>query len=417
MNNETNNEEIKETEEQEEQKEEIEEIEESEKELEDHEEFTYTIDNNNINNDYNKDLDEKKTYIYIMIGFSILVVIIIILILLVNGSKKGTDNYSQIESKLVAGAKNYYEKYPDKLPTIDGNKESVTAETLIENSYLKPFSEMTKEKTSCTGYVDVYKNGESYAYFPFLNCGTTYKSKKLSEKIIEENTTTTGDGIYNINGEYIFRGEYPNNYLKFNNEMWQIIKINKDGSIKVILTESKMEKVVWDDRYNNDKNGYFGINNFRISRILEKLNEIYDNNTYINEENKKLLVKQDWCIGKISADSTPISQLNVCGDIFNSSYIGLINVEEILQPSLDTSCQNSFDISCTNYNYFNIINTGWTLNANEINSYMVYTSDGGAISNRNASTTSIIRPVININGDVLFESGEGTKEKPYIIEK
>lgn len=411
MNNEEN---IKENIEQSEEIEEAE-VDESESELGDQEEFTYTVDNNNINNDYNKNSDEKKSYIYMMIGFIILVIIIVVLVIFVNKSNNSGDAYTEIENKLVTGAKNYYEKYPDQLPLIDGNKESVTAETLIENSFLKPFSEMVEEGVSCTGYVNVFKNEDEYAYFPFLNCGVEYKSIKLQDKIIEDNITTTGDGLYSVNDEYIFRGEYPNNYVKFNNKTWQIIKINADGSIKIILNEGKMEKVIWDDRYNNDRNGYIGINNFRVSRILESLNQLYDDNTYVDEKNKTLLVKQDWCIGKIGEESTPLSELNLCSDVYSNLYVGIVNVEEVLQASLDSTCQNSFDISCTNYNYMNSINTGWTLNTSSNNSYSVFTSDGGAVSIRNASTNNVLRPVININGNVLYESGDGTIETPYII--
>ncbi len=385
-----------------------------EKIIKDQEEFTYTVDNNNINGDYNKD-DNNKSYIYIFIGVLILFIIIITLVVVVNKKQKKSAGYSTVESKLVKGAEKYYQKYPEKLPKED-DPVSVTAETLIESSTLKPFSEMVDKETTCTGYVNVYKIGEEYSYYPYLNCGTKYKSMKLNERIIEENLVTEKDGLYKENEQYIFKGEYPNNYIKFNNSTWRILKINEDKSIKIILIDKKPEKNVWDDRFNDEKSNYVGKNNFRQSRILEKLIEVYDNNKYINKENKKLLTKHNWCIGKIPEANTRIDTLNICSDTYNETYIGLITVDEVLKPSLDNNCKEIYDISCTNYNYLFTINTGWTLNTNSSNTYTAFTSNGGTISIKNASNSSIIRPVVNLNKDILYKSGNGTIETPYVID-
>lgn len=389
-------------------------IDESEEdEIENHEEFTYTIDNNNINNDYNS--SEKKSYVFALIGFIILILIIVTIIVIVNSRKDSTTAYSTIETKLLEGAKSYYNKYQDQLPIIEGNYVTVNAETLIENSYLKPFKEMVDEEISCTGYVNVFKTEKDYAYFPYLNCGTEYQTLKLNNKIIEDNIVKDNDGLYEINGEYVFRGEYPNNYVKFSNQIWRIIKINEDGSIKLVYADKKTEKVVWDDRYNTDKSEYVGKNDFRLSRILEKLNEIYSDETYIKNDDKELLVKHDWCIGKISEADTQISSFNSCDDIYNELYIGLLNIDEVLIPSLDENCKNIYDQSCTNYNYLYEINTGWTLNASSERSHIVFYSSYGAVYPKTTSTSSSVRPVININGNILYTSGNGTKETPYII--
>lgn len=389
-------------------------IEESEEnELEDQEEFTYTVDNNNINNDYNS--NDKKSYVFALIGLIILILIIVVIVVIVNNGKNSDTTYSTIETKLLEGAKSYYNKYPDELPIIEGNYVTINAETLIENSYLKPFTEMVDEEVNCSGYVNVFKTEQDYAYFPYLNCGTEYETLKLNDKIIEDNIVTSNDGLYKVKNEYVFRGEYPNNYVKFSNQIWRIIKINEDGSIKLVYADKKTEKVVWDDRYNTDKSEYVGKNDFRLSRILEKLNEIYLDDTYIENNDKKLLVKYNWCIGKISENDTQISGFNSCDDIYSDLYIGLLNIDEVLIPSLDENCKNIYDQSCTNYNYLYEINTGWTLNASSERSHIVFYSSYGAVYPKSASTSSSVRPVININGNVLYTSGNGTKETPYII--
>ena len=311
----------------------VEEVEETEEleELDDNEEFTYTVDNNNVSNDYNKNY-EKNSYIYIFVGFIILLIIIITLVVIVNQKNKKISGYSDIESKMIIAAKKYYEKYPEQLPQMENVPMSIDAEKLIQNSFLKPFSEMVEANVECTGTVKVYKNDDIYSYFPYLNCGTNYKSEKLKDKIIEESLVTDGSGLYKMDNDYIFRGEYPNNYVKFNGEIWRIIKINDDGSIKLLLTEKKPEKLAWDDRFNNDRNGNTGKNDFKISRILENLKKSYEENKYISKDNKELLVKKNWCIGKVSEDGTPIANINVCNDLYENLYIGLLTVDEVLIP-------------------------------------------------------------------------------------
>ena len=39
------------------------------------------------------------------------------------------------------------------------------------------------------------------------------------------------------NGRYIYRGQSPNNYVEFNNELWRIIAKETDGTYKIIRDE------------------------------------------------------------------------------------------------------------------------------------------------------------------------------------
>ncbi len=378
--------------------------------------FTYTIDNNNVNNDYNKNTyDDNKSFIYIFIGLFILIFIIVLLIILANRNSNKISGYNDIESRMVSGAKKYYEKNNESLPIMDGGSVTISTDTLIENSFLKPFSEMVDEGVSCSGYVSVFKNNDNYAYFPYLNCGDEYESLRLSQKIVDSGIVTSGDGLYKLDDRYVFRGEYPNNYVKFNDKIWRIIGINNDGSIKMIYFDGKVERSVWDDRYNSSRDSYVGINDFRVSRLLEYLKKIYEDNTYISKNNKVLLVKHDWCIGKVSENDALISSLNICSDVYSDLYIGTVQVDDVLIPSIDSSCSNINDIECTNYNYFYTINTGWTLNSSSDKSYIAFSSNNGAISAKNTSVDNYVRPVININSNILYKSGLGTVDDPYVI--
>ena len=250
-----------------------EDIEDNDEELDEGETFTYKIDNNNHSSSSD---DSLKSIIYISVGVILLVTIIVVLIIFVNKGNSKTHEYSDIESRMTSGASKYYAKHSDLLPVNEGNSISIDASTLIENSYLKPFSEMVKEGVSCSGSVSVTKTGNEYVYFPYLDCGSSYKSELLSSKIIENSTVTGGDGLYNYNDYYVFRGEYPKNYVKFDDKKWRIIRINNDNSLKLLMVDEKLDKSVWDDRYNASKDNNYGINDFSVSRILEFLKSEFD---------------------------------------------------------------------------------------------------------------------------------------------
>lgn len=385
----------------------------SEEEL-DNESFTYKIDNNNVGNDYNRNSSSNGSIMYIIAGAAILILIIVFLVIVANKGSKKAGSYSKVESDMISAAKSYYKKNVESLPTTDGGYVTVSADTLIENSYLKPFSEMVDKGVSCSGNVKVYKIGEEYSYFPYLNCGSDYESVTLSKKI-SSSIVTSGDGLYLYGDRYIFRGEYPNNYIKFNDSVWRIIGINNDGSVKMVFADKKAERYAWDDRYNSEKDGYYGINNFRVSRILQYLERMYEKNLYVDKDNRGLLVKHDWCIGKVSQSGVPISSLSLCNDVYSDLYIGAVQIDDVLLPSLDSKCTSIYDTECTNYNYFYTINTGWTLNACADDTFNVFNSVSGTISYKRASNENFIRPVINLNSDVLYKSGTGTSEDPYVI--
>ena len=141
-----------------------------------------------------------------------------------------------------------------------------------------------------------------------------------------------------------------------------------------------------------------------------------EENKYISKDNKELLVKKNWCIGKVSEDGTPIANINVCNDLYENLYIGLLTVDEVLIPSLDNNCTNLFDGSCSNYNYFAEINVGWTLTTG-LKTHTVFSANEAEIEVRTASLINTTRPVININSDILYKNGDGTQDNPYIIGK
>ena len=98
------------------------------------------------------------------------------------------------------------------------------------------------------------------------------------------NNTSDESGLYSSTATnsgdptYYFRGNVTNNYVTFANLTWKIIRINEDGTVKLIL---------------NDRVGGEG-------KVFNSINNIYDSMYYSNASNAKVLV-DDWYQTNIEA--------------------------------------------------------------------------------------------------------------------
>lgn len=359
-----------------------------------------------------KNLD-KKTLLYLGIaGGSIVVLIIFLAILKI--AVGGRVNSKQFESRLKNAAVAYYENYPDKLPKISGNKVTISIDELVKSGNLKSLDKLLDKGLTCEGNVNVSNNNGYYLYQPIIKCSDDYETNLLYKQILKDNpVVTSGNGLYQMGDYHLFRGENLNNYVKFADMNFQIVKINSDNTIKMILIDN-IETTVWDDRYNIEKDDAVGKNDYTISRIKDKLNNYFDNNEYFDKENKALIVPQTLCIGARNENSTINDGSIECAKKIENQPLGLLQVNEYMLASIEPTCKYLYDSQCTNYNYLANISNTWTLTPNSKNTYQVYKIAGYVYSN-NASINAQPKFVITISSDALFDKGTGTEEDPYIL--
>ena len=344
----------------------------------------------------------------IILGSIVAIFVIFVFVKLIIGSRI---EYSEVESRMIIAAKNYYKSNADKLPTVSGGKVSVSADTLIENGFLKDLTKLVKDKDAkCTGEVTVTNNNDLLFYSASLNCGKYYETRKL-KNVLTENVVTSGNGIYNINGEYIFRGDNVNNFITFADRLWRIIKINDDGSIRIIDVTNYYE-TSWDDRYNSDLENYEGINDYRVSRLKEKLEEVY-NNGELTDDQKSLIVNKNLCVGKRSIDETNNSGSVECSDVVENQPLLLPQPNEFALASLDSKCSKPSDPKCTNYNYMaDLKHSTWSAIADSETSYKAFKINKSVFLSR-TNNYSYITLVTTINPNVNYVSGDGTENNPY----
>ncbi|MDE5587211.1 MAG: hypothetical protein K2I72_02435 [Bacilli bacterium] len=363
------------------------------------------------------DIGIKK--IGIIIGvFAAVIVIIVVGLKLFNSFFAGT-SYSKIETTMVEAAKAYYEKNPKMLPQMPGGIVTVSSNNLTSNGHMKELSTYTKKidsSLSCTGNVSVTNINGKYRYTPNLNCGDKYKTSTLVGYIRnQEPLVTSGQGLYELNGGYVFRGDSPNNFVKFANHKWYITKIS-DDYVYLMFADRADFRSVWDDRYNVERGTNSGINDYLVSRVRTYLENLYNSDQLFSNNDKMLLTPFNLQVGNRGLSDIANDGSIEGSVIVENSYIGILPVYDYINASIDSSCNSAQSNSCANYNYMSYFDFPWWLsNGNRDTTHQAYKISNGTLNSGTANQDSRVLPVVRLVKDALYVSGDGTEADPYVI--
>ena len=352
---------------------------------------------------------DAKYRIFVIVGIMIVVFILMIAIASLFTSHKMS--FDGIEQKMKSAAQSYYADRKEQLPTQDGGSITVTVDTLVKAKKMKTLDELSKVK-ECTGSVKVLNNNGFYLYLPYLDCGENYQTSTIYSKIVNpSNIVASGNGLYQIGDEYVFRGEYVNNYVTFAGKSWRIIKVNADHSLRLINVD-KSEKYVWDNRYNSATGDSDGINNYLVSRIRDRVVDTYNNNKFLNDTERSYIVSHDVCIGKRTINDN--SQVE-CSSLLEDQPLALPRASEIVLASIDPQCTNITSMNCVNYNWMaKLQQEFWTVTADSTSTNYVYRI-GRIARKTKASDEAALYVVLHLSGDLSYVSGDGSQDSPYII--
>ena len=269
-----------------------------------------------------------------------------------------------------------------------------------------------------------------------------------------------------------YYGSNPNNYVRFNNELWRIIGIF-GNNVKLVRSE-KIGNLSWDSSDSAINNGY-GINQwgestyedgttYEGSDLMQYLNKMYyggettitcygsaNNGTTtcptnkLDSTSKALIDNYTWNLGGVISASDTVAFYKaergtvngkICtgGDGCNDTvkrttewpgYIGLPYATDYAYASGESICetnmvkQDSNNVYiCKNDNWMFKNTWYWTISpfANSGHSRFVWrvNSDGRVISNY-AEYGGPVFPAIYLKSNILIESGKGTSDNPYIL--
>ena len=190
-----------------------------------------------------------------------------------------------------------------------------------------------------------------------------------------------GDGLYISAGNYLYKGDVKDNYVKFNGMLWRIIKINTDKSVEMILDD------------------YINILPWNKESTELKKSDIYKylNTDFINSLDKSKLAPMNICEDKI----TDLSKIT-CDSQSSDTFVRLLDVTGFLNTVRDKKTFLSSDEEIY-----------WL---NDYNEGKVWHTNGSNVSMSDANTFYEIRPVVKLKSEIIYKEGKGTKDEPYIID-
>lgn len=364
----------------------------------------------------------KKMIIMLATVVGVILVLIIIIMLFVGGGSKKL-SYSEIEDKIVTAGQDYYSDNASQLPK-EGTTE-LDVSTLVSGGYINDLSKYTEKGVTCSGKLYVTKNPDNYSYRSKINCGTSYNTISISEKI-KENVVTNGNGLYEVEQvdpnntnstmkAYIFRGDNVNNYIKVGDYLWQAVKVFDDGKIQV-LGSTELARSNWDDRYNVETDHYYGINDYKVSRVKEFILSDVVNNKESFLKIKSLITTHSACVANRSLSDTSKDGSSECREVLENQYFSLLPVYDFMNASLDQNCVKALDDSCYNYNYlaYDYSNDWWTGTGVSDDSEQVYYVHD-KLDSSYAYSNKALRLMAYMDANVSYVSGTGSAIDPYIV--
>ena len=283
----------------------------------------------------------------------------------------------------------------------------------------------------------------------------------------EVDIVSGGNGLYKDeyeSGRLIYRGQNPDNYIMFNDELWRIVAKEADGTYKIIRNDTLANRAFDEKNHRSTENNSYcqnptsgcgvyaavsgtfsspsGSQSGTVtedSSIKIYLNEDYYTNN-INSTAKGQMISHSFNIGAVenlnqSGSQADSIEKNIAGEKMYqwTGNVGLANVSDILKASTNPLCTSATTSMNGTYecnsNYLLDRGTAsslyyWTINAFSYesggDSYQVWigfvNSSDASVHYFFASRSSSYapRPVVFLKSDTTL-SGSGTSEDPFTI--
>lgn len=222
-------------------------------------------------------------------------------------------------------------------------------------------------------------------YYKIFNPKTTATDSTLLSIAIPKTSEIVynNNGLYHLNGSYLYKGDVKNNYVLFSNMLFRIVKMTYGGSIDLVLDEPINTLAYSKNFATYDKSD---INKYLDEYFLKYLDKDYLENSSI-------------CLDKVN-DISKLSKK--CNNSIDNISVRLLDINTFLNTYTDTS-------------YLTTENDSLWLN--NISEDKVWNTNGYNISSSDISSYYDIKPVITLKYNVKKISGNGTIDNPYIIQK
>ena len=249
------------------------------------------------------------------------------------------------------------------------------------------------------------------------------------------NNTSDASGLYKStatntgNPTYYFRGNVNNNYVSFAGQTWRIVRVNEDGTIRIVMQDgiNSNANIAFNSNYNNYTYMYY--TNSQAKTTLESW---YQTNIGSKADLAKNVASGAYYCEQAKAKRDSSGTSGNANMILYSSYtpdfkcssngngkgvvnasVGLLNYDEVVYAG------GYYGQSNSNYYLNNPAIFWWTMSPAGFSgslSTVWYVDTTGYFNNGRVNATLRLRAVLILNADTQISGGNGTKENPFVVE-
>ena len=242
--------------------------------------------------------------------------------------------------------------------------------------------------------------------------------------LYKSTATNTGDPTY------YFRGNVENNYVSFAGFTWRIVRINEDGTVRIIMQDgiNNNTQYVFNSNYNSYNYMYY-----TNSEAKTALDNWYKINIGSKQDLTVKLVSGNYYCEQAKTKYSDIYTTGNATMITYTDYIpnfkcetdgngkGLVNAS-IGLPTYDevVYAGGYYGRSNNNYYLYNSSIYWWTMSptgfvADSSNVWNI-SNMGNFYSNDRVYNYYCLRPILILKSDTQISSGNGTKDNPFVVE-
>ena len=251
------------------------------------------------------------------------------------------------------------------------------------------------------------------------------------------NNTSDASGLYASTDTntgkptYYFRGNVENNYVSFAGQTWRIVRVNEDGTIRIVMQDGINNNTNY--QFNSNYNNYAYMY-YLNSQAKTQLESWYQTNIGSETDLAKNVASGAYYCEQAKAkysDSytsgsaimttynkyTPDFKCSSDGNgkgIVNAS-VGLLSYDEVVYAG------GYYGQNNRNYYLYNSAIVWWTMSPqgfsdSDFYSWVWRITESGNITIGVVGYSSRLRAVLNLTADTQISDGDGTKENPFIIQ-
>ncbi|MBQ2639536.1 MAG: hypothetical protein IJF92_02105 [Bacilli bacterium] len=238
--------------------------------------------------------------------------------------------------------------------------------------------------------IGLYFGIRSFYYYGKQNNNSESVKTTLADKIINNNQLSNKkEGLFRDKEGYYFKGKVDNNYVKFANRYYRIIRINEDNTVKLV-SEDNTSIFMW-----GEKSKYKGSNlNIWLNKTKDKNSGVYyDTISSIN----KFLVKTKYSENILSG-----SKIKKTKRVYKD-YITTLTVDDYVKSGGSNG-------------YLNDNKYHWLIGQDK-SKMNLYINESGEVESTSNFDAYGVKAVITMNDRIVVSSGDGTKDNPYVIEQ